>query len=98
MIFKQSEVCQRLSPIEGLGIISTTALIAAIGDVKVFKNGRQMSAWLGLTPKQHSSGDKKITLGISKRGDSYIRKTLIHGARSVVYRAMLICTLMEPMG
>ena len=87
MIFKQNEVCQRLSAIEGLGIISTTVLIAAIGDVKVFKNGRQMSAWLGLTPKQHSSGDKKIILGISKRGDSYIRKTLIHGSRSVVYRA-----------
>lgn len=87
MIFKRSKICQRLSGIEGLGVISTTALIAAIGDVKVFKNGRQMSAWLGLTPKQHSSGEKKTILGISKRGDSYIRKTLVHGSRSVVYRA-----------
>lgn len=87
IIYKNSPVCQRLAQIEGVGIISTTALIAAIGDPTVFKNGRQMSAWLGLTPRQHSSGNKQVLLGISKRGDSYIRKLLIHGARAVVYRA-----------
>lgn len=87
VIFKSSTVCQRLAEIEGLGIIGTTALVAAIGDPNTFKNGRQMSAWLGLVPKQHSSGNKQCLLGISKRGDSYLRKLLVHGARSVVYRA-----------
>lgn len=86
-IYNGSEVCRKLGEIEGLGIISSTALVAAIGDVTVFKNGRQMSAWLGLTPKQYSSGNKNLLLGISKRGDCYIRKLLLHGARSVVYRA-----------
>jgi transposase len=87
IIFKNNSVCQRLAQIEGLDVISTTALIAAIGDPTVFKNGRQMSAWLGLTPRQHSSGNKQILLGISKRGDCYIRKLLVHGARAVVYRS-----------
>jgi transposase len=87
MIYKNNPVCQRLSAIEGLGIVTTTALIAAIGDARAFKNGRQMSAWLGLTPRQHSSGNKQVLLGISKRGDCYIRKLLVHGARAVVYRA-----------
>jgi transposase len=54
---------------------------------KVFQNGRQFAAWLGLVPKQHSSGGKPRLLGISKRGDPYLRTLLIHGARSVVYRA-----------
>lgn len=71
-IFKNNPVCQRLAAIEGLGVISTTALVAAIGNPHVFKNRRQMSAWLGLTPRQHSSGNRQLLLGISKRGDSYI--------------------------
>ncbi len=87
IIFKNSDVCKRLSNIEGIGVIGSTALIAAIGDARVFKNGRQMSAWLGLTPRQHSSGNKRVLLGIGKKGDCYIRKTLIHGARAVVYQA-----------
>jgi transposase len=87
MIYKNNPVCQKLGQIEGLGIVTTTALIAAIGNARVFKNGRQMSAWLGLTPRQHSSGNKQVLLGISKRGDCYIRKLLVHGARAVVYRA-----------
>jgi transposase len=87
VIYKNNPICQRLAQIEGLGIVTTTALIAAIGDAKVFKNGRQMSAWLGLTPRQHSSGNKQVLLGISKRGDCYIRKLLVHGARAVVYRS-----------
>ena len=64
-----------------------TALVAAVGNGGHFARGQQMSASLGLTPKQHSSGDKDRLLGISKRGDSYLRSLLIHGARSVVYRA-----------
>ena len=64
-----------------------TALIAAVGDGQQFTNGRQMAASLGLTPRQHSSGNKERLLGISKRGDSYLRSLLIHGARSAVYAA-----------
>jgi transposase len=60
--------------------------MAAAGDARVFKNGRQMSAWLGLVPRQHSSGEHNRLLGISKRGDVYVRSLLIHGARSVVLR------------
>lgn len=83
-IFKSNEACQRISKIEGIGPISATAIIAAIGDPKVFKNGRHFSAFLGLVPKQSSSGNKERLLGISKRGDTYMRGLLIHGGRSVV--------------
>ena len=69
---------------EGLGPISATALVASVGDAKTFKNGRALSAWLGLVPKQHSSGGKTRLSGISKRGDVYLRTLLIHGARAVV--------------
>jgi len=83
-IFASNELCQRISKIEGIGIISATAVIAAIGDPKTFKNGRHFSAFLGLVPRQSSSGNKQKLLGISKRGDAYVRTLLIHGARSVV--------------
>jgi transposase len=63
--------CQRLMTIPGIGAITATALVAAVGDVGVFKNGRQFAAWLGLVPKQHSTGGQTRLLGISKRGDSY---------------------------
>ena len=76
--------CQRLLTIPGIGPITATALIAAVGDVGVFKNGRQFAAWLGLVPKQHSTGGQTRLLGISKRGDSYLRKLLIHGARATL--------------
>ena len=64
-----------------------TALVATVGDAQHFANGRQMAASLGLTPKQHSSGGKDRLLGISKRGDSYLRSLLIHGARSAIRTA-----------
>jgi transposase len=76
--------CQRLMSIPGIGPITATALLAAVGDVGVFKNGRQFAAWLGLVPKQHSTGGQTRLLGISKRGDSYLRKLLIHGARATL--------------
>jgi len=76
--------CQFLLTIPGVGLLTATALVAAIGDVSVFKNGRELAAWLGLVPKQHSTGGKQTLLGISKRGDSYLRTLLIHGGRSVV--------------
>jgi transposase len=80
----QSEDCQRLLTIPGVGLLSATALVAAIGDIRVFKNGRELAAWLGLVPRQHSTGGKATLMGISKRGDTYLRTLLIHGGRTVV--------------
>ena len=81
---KQDIVCQRLLALEGIGPLTATALVASVGDATVFKNGRQFAAWLGLTPREHSSGGKYKRFGISKRGDSYLRKLLVHGARSMM--------------
>jgi transposase len=75
---------QRLMTIPGIGAQTATALLAAIGNISVFKNGREMAAWLGLVPKQYSTGGKSVLLGISKRGDVYLRQLLIHGARTVL--------------
>lgn len=77
-------VSRRLAQIPGIGPITATALVATVGDAHHFQNGRQLVAWLGLVPKQHSSGGKQQLLGISKRGDSYLRTLLIHGARAVM--------------
>jgi len=81
---RENEASCRLAKIPGIGPISASALAASVGDGKSFKNGRQLAAWLGLVPRQHSTGGKSTLLGISKRGDSYLRTLLIHGARSVV--------------
>jgi transposase len=70
--------------IPGLGPLSATALVAAISDASAVKNGRQFAAWLGLVPRQHSTGGKERLLGMSKRGDHYRRKLLIHGARATI--------------
>jgi transposase len=82
-----SDLSTRLAQVPGIGPITASALVASVGDAKNFENGRQMAAWLGLVPRQHSSGGKSNLLGMSKRGDSYLRTLLIHGARSVIYRA-----------
>lgn len=82
-----SELSRRLEKIPGIGLITATALAATVGNARSFANGRQMAAWLGLVPRQHSSGGKPTLLGMSKRGDAYLRTLLIHGARSVIYRA-----------
>lgn len=87
LIVRQHEACQRLMAIEGIGPMTASALYASAGDARVFKNGRQFAAWLGLVPKQHSSGGKPRLLGISKRGDAYLRTLLIHGGRSALGRA-----------
>jgi len=84
LICQQNEDCQRLAKVAGIGPLTATALIAAIGDIHVFKNGRHLAAWLGLVPRQCSSGNKQVLLGISKRGDCYLRTLLIHGARACV--------------
>ena len=81
---KQDIKCIELMKIEGIGALTASAAVATIGDAKCFKNGREVAAWLGLVPKQHSSGNKIRLSGVSKRGDCYVRKLLIHGARSVV--------------
>ena len=81
---RANDASRKLAEIPGIGPITASALVASIGDAKNFDNGRQLAAWLGLVPRQHSSGGKQTLLGISKRGDTYLRTLLIHGARAVV--------------
>jgi transposase len=81
---RESEASQRLETIPGVGLLTATALVATIGDARFFKSGRQMAAYLGLVPRQHSTGGRTNLLGISKRGDRYLRKLLVHGGRAVV--------------
>ncbi|MGH1484354.1 MAG: IS110 family transposase [Geminicoccales bacterium] len=86
-LYRASELCKRIGKIEGIGPVTATALVAAVGDRTCFKNGRQFAAWLGLVPKQQSSGGRTRLLGISKRGDRYLRTLLIHGARAALGKA-----------
>ncbi|HDU4903680.1 TPA: IS110 family transposase, partial [Klebsiella quasipneumoniae subsp. similipneumoniae] len=81
---QEDERIRRLQEISGIGPVTASALVAAVGDAKQFKSGREMAAWLGLVPRQHSSGGKTKMGHISKRGDSYLRTLLIHGARAVL--------------
>lgn len=83
-IIATDSAAQRLMSIPGIGPLVASALYSAIGNGQQFKNGRQLAAWLGLTPGHHSSADKTITLGMTKRGDGYLRTLLIHGARTVI--------------
>ena len=84
---RSNALSRKLEQVPGIGPITASALVAAIGDAKNFANGRQLAAWLGLVPKQHSSGGKTNLQGISKRGDTYLRTLLIHGARAVIRQA-----------
>ena len=79
-----SDSAQRLMKLEGIGPVTATAIVASVGDAKVFKNGRQFAAWLGLTPRQHSTGGKQRLGTITKHGDVYLRTLLIHGTRAVL--------------
>ncbi len=74
--------CRRLQAIPGIGPLTTTALVAAVGDPSAFRNGRELAAWLGLVPRQRSTGGRMRLLGISKRGDRCLRCLLVHGARA----------------
>jgi len=74
-------VCQWLRTIPGLGELTATAWVAAVSEAAQFKNGRQLAAWRGLVPRQHSTGSKVRLLGLSKHDDLYRRKLLVHGAR-----------------
>lgn len=84
---KENDSCQRLQTIPGFGPIVSSAFKSAVGDGRAYSKGRDVSASLGLVPRQHSSGGKNVLLGISKRGDRYLRSLLVHGARSVVLQA-----------
>ncbi|WP_250517764.1 IS110 family transposase [Caballeronia sp. INDeC2] len=85
---KASPISKRLEKIRGVGPMIATGVIAAAGSASEFSNGRQFAAWLGLTPRQHSSGGRDRLFGITKRGNGYLRMLLVHGARSVVQQAV----------
>ncbi len=84
---RENEASRRLAEIPGIGPITASAITATVGNAREFRNGRQLAAWMGLVPRQNSSGGKQNLLGISKRGDTYLRTLLIHGARSVIQYA-----------
>ena len=85
-IASSDPACQRLRQIPGIGPLVATAIVAAIGNGAAFHKGREFSSWLGLVPRQHSTGGQARLFGISKRGNCYLRKLLVHGARSAVLR------------
>ena len=84
---RQNEASRKLAQMPGIGPITASALSASVGDAKCFKSGRQLAAWLGLVPRHQSTGGKTVLLGISKRGDPYLRSLLVHGARSMIRHA-----------
>ena len=86
-VARAEPACRRLESIPGIGPLTATALVAAIGEASEFRNGRELAAWLGLVPRQHSTGGRPRLLGISKRGDRYLRCLLIHGARAALRHA-----------
>ena len=86
-LFKTHPVCRRLATVPGVGPLVATALVGSVADPQRFKNGRQFAAFLGLVPRQHSTGGKPKLLGITKAGDTYLRTLLVHGARSVIFHA-----------
>lgn len=92
---RKDEAARRLATIPGIGVINATALVAAVGDARSFGCGRDLAAWLGLTPRQATTGGKPRLLGISKRGNRYLRANLIHGARAVLPR---LVTQDSPLG
>ncbi len=85
-LFRQDERCQRVAAVEGVGPVTATALVAAVGNATEFRSGRELAAYLGLVPSHRASGGRTVLLGISKRGDRYLRTLLIHGARAALHR------------
>ena len=81
---ESTPAAKRLMELEGVGAVTATAAVATVGDAKVFENGRQLSAWIGLTPRNSGSGGKTVPGRMSKQGDRYLRTLLIHGARAVL--------------
>ena len=84
---KQDNACAAIADIPGVGLLTATAAVATMGDAKAFRSGREFAAYIGLVPKQSGSGGRVNLLGISKRGDVYLRTLLIHGARAVLTHA-----------
>ncbi|GAB1233603.1 hypothetical protein UT4_20710 [Ferrigenium sp. UT4] len=84
---KQQEACRKIAGIPGVGMLTATALVATMGEASSFKSGREFAAFVGLVPRQSGTGGKVKLLGISKRGDTYLRTLLIHGARTVMFKA-----------
>jgi len=84
LVGNEDQQCRSIQDIPGVECLTSSAIVASVGDAKVFKSGRQFAAWLGLVPNQYSSGGKSVLQGISKRGDAYLRRMLIHGARAVI--------------
>jgi transposase len=83
----ENEACRRLVTIPGIGPVTATAVIAAIGNGAAFRKGREFAAWLGVVPGEHTTGGKQKLLGISKRGNSYLRRLFVHGARAVLQQS-----------
>jgi transposase len=81
---RDNAACRRLQDVPGIGPLTASAFVAKLGDPHNFASGRQVSSWLGIVPRQHSSGGKQVLLGITKHGDTYLRTLLIHGARAVI--------------
>ena len=86
--FRSTVACQHIAEVEGIGPITASAAVAMVGDARSFRNGRQMAAWIGVTPKEHSSGETRRLGGMTKRGDPYLRTLLVHGARAAVRSAL----------
>src|SRR5207247_1530726 len=82
-----NEACQRLVKIPGIGPVTATAIVAAIGNGAAFRKGREFAAWLGVVPREYSTGGKQKLLGISKRGNSYLRRLFVQGARAVLQQS-----------
>lgn len=82
--FSTDVAAQHLADIVGVGPVIATAVVGTVGNARAFKNGRQFAAWVGLTPRQHSSGGRTRLLGITKHGDAYLRTLLVQGARAVL--------------
>jgi transposase len=86
-VLRASTPCQQIAAIPGVGVLTATAAVAAMGDPTAFKSGREFAAWLGLVPRQTGTGGRVRQLGLSKRGDTYLRTLLIHGARAIIARS-----------
>jgi len=87
-VHQENAACRLIESIPGVGIMTATAIVASFGQAEMFRDGRKFACALGLTPREQSSGGKQVLLGISKRGNGYVRKLLVHGARAVLRARM----------
>lgn len=94
-ICREREDCRRLSELPGVGPIIATALVASVEDGRHFKSGRELAAWIGLVPRQYSTGGKPRLGGIRRRANHYLRRQMIHGARAVISRLGPVTTIAD---